>query len=78
MPYGAFLGMLNSISILEAQEQMASFNVAAYGNPNLKDSARTKLHKDTMKRADRSKFIDENKKQVTLREMTEILRQSRG
>lgn len=78
MPYGVFIGMANSISILQAQEQILAFNAASYGNPNLKQSARTKLHKETMKQADSSKFVDDDKKQVTMREMAEILRQARG
>lgn len=79
MPYGVFIGMLSSIQILQAQEQLMGFNVSAYGNPNLKQSARTKLYRDISRSADPSRFIDDHdKKEVTMRDMVEILRQAHG
>ena len=78
MPYGVFIGMLNSIQILQAQEQLLGFNISAYGNPNLKQSARSKLFRDVNRNADPGRFVESDKQEVTMRDMVEILRQSHG
>jgi hypothetical protein len=73
MPYGDYVGMLESISILQAQEQMAAFNASIYGSEMLKSSARDKMKREVTKRADPSRFTDENKNQVSTREIGLIL-----